>query len=304
MNDSKENPFDMSPAVSAWMKLIGQAWGPMVNQLVKQTADPWSGGSETPKSESRSSHDATSKAQAAMSATVKNWQTLATAMATPESMSALFKGAGAMPEVLLKLAQTSMGSVVELHQKMVQRFGRMGKSVEAYQFEDIEENINRLWTDIYEKEFRQFFHIPQLGLTRTYQERAGEAADKYNLFQSNLNEFLRMLSLPFSHALQVMQDKLGQMAEKGELTDDTKFYYNMWVKVLEGHFMTLFQTPEYIDTLTRTINSLANYTAARDAAVEDLFGLLPVAKKSDMADMARELYEVKKRLRELEKDQR
>jgi hypothetical protein len=237
-----------------------------------------------------------------MAAIVKNWQALATSMATPESMNALFKGTSAMPEVLFKLAQTSMGSVAELHQKMLQRIGRMGKSVEAYKFEDLDENIYRLWTDIYEKELRQFFNMPQLGLLRTYQERAGEVADKYTLFQSNLNEFLRMLSLPFSHALQVMQEKLGQMAEKGELADDTKFYHNMWIKELEGHFMTLFQTPEYIDTLTRTINSMADFVAARDTAMEDLLGALPVAKKSDLADMARELYTVKKRLRMLEKN--
>jgi polyhydroxyalkanoate synthesis regulator phasin len=98
-----------------------------------------------------------------------------------------------------------------------------------------------------------------------------------------------------------MQEKLGQMAESGELTDDTKVYYNMWVKVLEGHFMTLFQTPEYVDTLSRTVNALADYSDARNAVFEDMLNQLPVATRSDMDDMARELYEVKKRLRKLEK---
>jgi hypothetical protein len=50
--------------------------------------------------------------------------------------------------------------------------------------------------------------------------------------------------------------------------------------VLEGHFMTLFQTPEYVDTLTRTVNALADFSAARDAAFEDMLGALPVAKKA------------------------
>ena len=30
----------------------------------------------------------------------------------------------------------------------------------------------RVWTDIYEKEFQQFFQVPQLGLMRTYQEKS------------------------------------------------------------------------------------------------------------------------------------
>ena len=101
-----------------------------------------------------------------------------------------------------------------------------------------------------------------------------------------------------------MQGKLGEMAENEGLTDDTKVYYNMWVKVLEGHFMTLFQTPEYVETLSRTVNALADYSAARNAALEDMLSMLPVARKTEVDDMARELYELKKRLRKLEKAQK
>lgn len=296
MNVKNEDPFGMTSMVTTWMKSMNDLWGGMAGQ--------WGASPEQQEAGAKAGSRATSKTQAAMAAALKNWQSMAGAMAAPESMSALLKGSGAMPEVLLKLAQTSMGSLIELQQKMIQRLGRMGQSVEAYQFQDIDENMFRAWTDIYKKEFQQFFQIPQLGLMRTYQEKANQAADKYNLFQSTLSEFLNLLGLPFNRSMQVMQEKLGEMAEKGELTDDTKVYYNMWVKVLEGHFMTLFQTPEYVETLTRTVNALAEYSAARNAALEDMLSALPVAKKTELDDMARELYELKKRLRKLEKAQK
>lgn len=288
MNEKNEDPLGMTSMVTAWMKSMGDLWGSMAVQ--------WDG--------APSGKGTTSKAQATLVAALKQWQTMAGAMAAPESMAALFKGSGAMPEVLLKLAQTSMGSMIELQQKMIQRLGRMGESVEAYQFRDIDENMSRVWTDIYKREFQQFFQIPQLGLMRTYQEKLNQAVDKYNLFQSTLSEFLSLLSLPFNRSLQVMQGKLGEMAENEGLTDDTKVYYNMWVKVLEGHFMTLFQTPEYVETLSRTVNALADYSAARNAALEDMLSMLPVARKTEVDDMARELYELKKRLRKLEKAQK
>ena len=101
--------------------------------------------------------------------------------------------------------------------------------------------------------------------------------------------------------MQVMQEKLTEMAEQGTLPADTKEYYNMWIKVLEGHFMTLYQNPEYVETLGRTINDLAEFTEARDAALEDMIGLLPVATKSDVDELSRELYEMKKRVRRLER---
>ncbi len=293
MNEKKDDPFGMTSMVNTWMKSMGDFLGSGAGQ--------WGTFPGQQQAGTNVGSGATAKAQAAMAATLKNWQAMAGAMATPESMTSLLKGSGAMPEVLLKLAQTSMGSIMELQQNMTQRLGRMGDSAKAYQFQDLDDNMSRLWTDIYEREFRQFFHIPQLGLMRTYQEKANQAADKYNRFQSTLSEFLSLLGLPFNRSMQVMQEKLGEMAENGELTDDTKVYYNMWVKVLEGHFMTLFQTPEYVDTLTRTVNALVDFSAARDAVFEDMLSMLPVAKKTEMDDMARELYELKKRLRKLEK---
>ena len=296
MNEKNEDPLGMATIVTAWTKAMGNLWA---NPSMPWGAQP---GQQPAGAEADNRTD--SNAQAAMAAALKNWQTMAAAMAAPESMSALLKGSGAMPELLLKLAQTSMSSMTELHEKMIQRLARMGDSVEAYQFKDIDENMFRVWTDIYEKEFQQFFQIPQLGLMRTYQEKANQVADKYNLLQSTLSEFTRLLAMPFNRSMVVMQEKLGEMANSGELTEDTKVYYNMWVKVLEGHFMTLFQTPQYVETLSRTISALADFANARNAAMEDLLGMLPVAKRSEMDDMARELYQLKQRLRKLEKSKK
>jgi hypothetical protein len=293
MSGQTDNPFDVTTIFGTWMKSMGDMWALM--------ADPEKAAPAQAPADESTRRRATPSAQQAVAGALKNWQAMATAMASPESMTAMLKGSGAMPEMLLQLAQTSLTSVLELNQNLVQRMGQLGDSVKAYQFEDIDQNVFRLWTDIYEREFRRFFQLPQLGLLREYQEKACQVADRYNLFQSNLAEFLRLLGMPFGHSMQVMQDKLIELAEKGELSDDTRAYYQMWVKILEGHFMRLFQTPEYVETLARTVNALADFAAARDAAMEDIIGMLPVARKSEMDDMARELYELKKRLRTFEK---
>jgi len=298
MKGSKENSFDMNEAVNAWMKLTGDVWGPMVSQMVKQSADFWSAGTAM---DFGSDDGGTTKNQAAMSAALNNWQAMATALSSSESAEALLKGGGAMPEMLLKLGQTSFLGYLQLQQKIAERISRVGESTEAYKFEDIDENIFRMWTDIYEKEFRQFLHVPQLGLMRTYQEKVSVAADKYAIFQASLSEFLRLLSMPFHRSMQVMQEKVTEMAEQGTLPADTKEYYNLWIKVLEGHFMTLYQNPEYVETLGRTINDLADFTEARNAALEDMIGLLPVAKQSDVDELSKDLYELKKQVRRLER---
>ena len=253
-------------------------------------AEQWAGQSPTPK------------AKASMDAASKNWQAMISVMARPESISSLLRGSEAMPEMLLNLAQSYLSGFGEMQKKAIERLGRVRTSAKAYEFQDIDENLFRNWTDIYQKEFKQFFQIPQLGLLRTYQEKANQVIDKYNFYQSTLAEYLSLLALPFNRTMQMMQEQLGEMAENGTLPEDSKVYYNMWVKVLEGHYMTLYQTPEYCETMARTINALTDYSAAKDAAMEDLLSLFPMARKSEMDDMARELYELKKRLRKLEKE--
>ena len=293
MNETKEDPSGMTSMVDTWFKSMGDLVGNMAAQwgATQGQQQPWT----------MAGKGANPKAQETMDTALKNWQSITNAMAAPESISALLKGSGAMPEMLFKLSQSSLHGLSEMQQNITERLGRMGATAEAYEFQDIDENIFRIWSDIYDKEFKKFFQIPQLGLMRTYQEKVNQVADKYNLLQSTLAEFLNLLSLPLNQTMQVMQEKVGEMAEDGTLPDDSKVYYNMWVKVLEGHYMTLYQKPEYVETLARTVNTLADFSAARDSVLEDLLGSLPVAKRSDMDDMARELYELKKRFRILEK---
>ena len=237
----------------------------------------------------------------AMANAMKNWQTMAGAMSSPESMSALFKGVGTMPEMLMKVSQSTMAGIAEINQKMAESASRIGQSVKAYKFDNIDENIFQAWSDIYEKEFRKFLHIPQLGLAREYQEKINDMADKLNIAQTNMAEFLRLLSLPFHRSAVVMQEEIHKLAEKGQLSEDPQFYYQMWLKILEGHFMTLFQTSEYIETLENTVGSMSQFTSAKECVVEDMLKNLPVASRSEMDDVAKELHQLKKEIRNLKK---
>ncbi|MCB2148254.1 MAG: hypothetical protein KQI81_17390 [Deltaproteobacteria bacterium] len=293
MGEKKENAFGFESMVATWTDAMNAFWGSLAGSAASSAEKPGTP-PETEKQASSSHLDAMGKA-------LKNWQTLAAAMSAPASVGSLLKSAGAMPELLAQFAQSAMSSFLELQRKAAESAGRIGASVEAYRFENIDENLFHVWTDIYEKEFRQFFRIPQLGLTRTYQEKLNAAADTFNRFQSTYTEFLRMLVLPFNRSLAVMQDQMGELAEKGELPEDSQVVYRMWIKVLEGHFMTLFQTPEYVEILGKTITALADYSHAKDAVVEDMLHSLPVATRTELDELAREVYELKKCIRKLEK---
>ena len=127
------------------------------------------------------------------------------------------------------------------------------------------------------------------------------AIDKYTIFQSTLGEFLRLLYLPVTHSLAAMQEKVGEMVESEALPEDAKAYYQMWIKLLEGHYMTLFQSPEYIQMLGKILQSMSEFSMAKNAVFEDLLSAFPIPKQTDMDDLYQELYVLKKRIKLLEK---
>lgn len=297
MDEKKEDPFGLEAMVGTWTEAMNAFWAGMTNLAASSVAP----GHEQERAAPATDKQASSPHLEAMGKAMKNWQTMAAAMSAPGSVSSLLKSAGTMPEILAQMVQSAMSGLVEVQRKAMARADRIGASVEAYRFENLDGDPFHVWTEIYEKEFRHFFHLPQLGLTRSYQEKLNTAVDAYNRFQATFAEFLHLLSLPFNQAMAVMQDKMGEMATKGELPEDSQIYYRMWVKVLEGHFMTLFQTPEYGQTLGETITVFTEFSRAKDVVLEDMLQLLPVASRSEMDGLARQVYELKKRIRQLEK---
>lgn len=182
------------------------------------------------------------------------------------------------------------------------RQGMTGKHVDEFGVDSLSENLPRIWGEFYETELQKFYRIPQLGLTRNYQEKTCESLDKFNILQSTLAEFLQVLSVPFARSGIMMQEKLRKMAETGDLPEDPQSYYRIWIKVLEGLYMTLYQTPEYTRILARTVSALSEFKYARDDILEEMLSPLPIPKRKEIDDLEQEVHELKMELRELKRN--
>jgi beta-galactosidase GanA len=222
-------------------------------------------------------------------------------MGEPESASAAANSLSSLPEILLTMAKSGFDAAMQIQNHLVEKAGKIGKRTEAYNFENLDQEVFKAFSDIYEKEFRQYFKIPPLGLTRFYQERFNEMLDKYNIFETMLAEFLSVLYLPLEKSFKVFQEKLKQMAEEGNLPKEAKESYTIWIKILEGHYISLFRSKEYTDTLHRTLNTLEDFIIVRNRMLEDFLQLLPVVTQREMEDLYKEFHVLKKRVKELEK---
>ncbi len=290
MPDSNKNPFFSEEILSSWMKASGTFFEAMAG-----LKPPFFGGESTETK-------GFDRFAETWSSGLKAWAAAHSAMADTEQVEAMLRSMTSVPELSLRLLQTGLNGFSLLQQRWAERLTRLNASTGPYDFADLDRDFLNRWTEAYEKEFRQFLQVPQLGLTRFYQERLNAALDRYNLLQAALTEFVHLFSVPVEKSLQVLNKKLAEMAEEGKLPQDSRDIYQLWIKVLEGHYMTLFQSAEYTDAMAKTIGALNDFIDARQKVMESVLKLVPVPSQAEMDELYKEIYHLKKRLRILEKE--
>ena len=153
------------------------------------------------------------------------------------------------------------------------------------------------WMSWHEKEARQLLSVPPVGIARNYQQDLNQTIDTFNHLQTDLADFIFMLCQPVEHAFKVLRKDI----DPPQTTADLEKTYGIWVKALEEQYQSLFQSSEYIQCLARTIESLNAFTGARNKMLEDILRTLPIPNNSDMDELYKEIYTLKKRVRQLEK---
>jgi hypothetical protein len=287
MSENQNEKHDPESLMSFWMKSATDFWG--------STSRMWPDAGEPFQSEGLK------KQFQKLESAPKMWQSFVSAFSTTESINALFKGMDILPEVVLQTLQSEWGGYSGLQKKWLEKASKMGKQSEDYKFEDLDKDIFKAWAEIYEKEFSQFLNIPQIGLTRFYQERIGQAMDRFNLYEIAVSEFMNLLHLPMEKSAKAMSAKLEELTERGEISENFEEYYSMWIKKLEGHYMVLFKSPEYIQGLNNVLNAGESFFLARNQLLEDILQFFPVVTNKDMDELYKEIYLLKKEVKQLSK---
>jgi class III poly(R)-hydroxyalkanoic acid synthase PhaE subunit len=163
------------------------------------------------------------------------------------------------------------------------------------------ENALKQWTEWYEKEVNKLLNIPAVGILRNYQENLNQAVDKYNHFQSALTEFMLVLYHPLERSITALREDFQQTGQPPDVSTHMEDHYQSWVKKLEAQYMDVFQSKEYIQSLSETIDALNAFIGARSKTLEDILKTLPIPNNSDMDELYKEIYELKRRMRVLEK---
>lgn len=252
---------------------------------------------------------------------VKNWQDLSSSLAgakpTDDCMNFFMqmwqkllaqwtgaeacKGAGAsqplfdIGQALMRVMSCGGGG---MSQEFMQWLWKPMESSGFNALEDLQREAFKIWTGFHEKQVQPILKMPQVGLTRVFQERINLLVDKFGTYQATVAEFQNLLSRPMEQSFAVMRQEMKKMKEKGEDADDFKKYYSMWIKVLEENYMTLFRSEEYRHALAKLLDETATFRMTGNEVIADFLQVLPIPTNKDMDEVYKELYQLKKQNKE------
>lgn len=205
------------------------------------------------------------------------------------------------PEIVSKLTKAGWDEYFHFQQQWLEMLGVIKNHSDPSRLENPGLQMFKAWIDVYEKEFRKFLTTPQLGLTRYYQERMREVLDKFNLFQAKMSEFAYSLFRPMEESFKVMRERVEELTRGGKLPENPKEYYQMWIKILEDDYLNWFRSSEYARIMNGALDALEEFTGARQKFLQGFLQTLSVPSYTDLDDLSKELYELKKRVKELAK---
>ncbi len=165
-------------------------------------------------------------------------------------------------------------------------------------YENLDQDIFKACNEIFEQDFRRLLNLPHLCLAGLPQERVIRATVEFNQFQAAMAEFIYLLYLPVKKSLRAMGAEWVDGGQE-KFPEDFKEYYKRWLKILEGHYMTLFQSAEYIRTLTHTLHALEDFTLAKQELQSEAMAALGLPTRREMDDLYREIYLLKKSMKGL-----
>jgi polyhydroxyalkanoate synthase subunit PhaE len=288
---AQENSGQMrsEPLLAAWIKWTMDFWETMAQMGPGPAGSGRSGG--------QGSRETAGSADPWL-ASLNLWQAFFSLLTEPGTVAAVFQDIQAPSKIILKMAQAGWGGYFYLHQQWLEGWQGGGSPAGEDAYETLDQDIFKTCNEIFEQDFHRLLTLPHLSPTGLPQEGSIRATVAFNQFQAAMAEFIYLLYLPVKKSLRAMRGG-GGAARQENPPEDFKDYYREWLKIMEGHYMTLFQSGEYARTLTHTLHALEDFTTAKQELLSEAMAALGLPTRREMDDLYREIYLLKKSMKVL-----
>ncbi|MBS3913178.1 MAG: hypothetical protein KG003_01665 [Bacteroidetes bacterium] len=133
-------------------------------------------------------------------------------------------------------------------------------------------------------------------------EASSEIMDMMNRYQIQNAQLQYMTYITGMKAMDQMGVNISEKLQAGNTYDSMQDLFKEWLNTSDKFFVELFETEDFSKIQAETSSLSLRLKHAADLQMEQMFSNVPVVPRSEMEELYKTIYELKKRVRTLEKE--
>lgn len=145
------------------------------------------------------------------------------------------------------------------------------------------------------------FHVPPVGKDREKFELISRCFDDLSVYAAKSTEYQHTIYITGLTAMEKVVEKLAEKVSSGEEIKKFDEFFDIWIDTSEQSYFKLFQTEEFAKLQGELLDTALNVRGHFFKVAEMYFVDLPLALRSEMDDLYKTVYELKRTVKRLEK---
>jgi class III poly(R)-hydroxyalkanoic acid synthase PhaE subunit len=146
----------------------------------------------------------------------------------------------------------------------------------------------------------KLFSAPAVGKDREKMELLSKCAKAMSAFAANNIEYQQMMQVTGQEAMQEVVKALAAKIEAGEKFEQFDEFFALWIDTNEKAFYKLFQTKAFSQKRNALTEAGFNARKLYNEIVERELVELPIARRSEMDEVYKIIYELRKQVKSME----
>ena len=163
-------------------------------------------------------------------------------------------------------------------------------------------NIFHTVFNAFDSTFGRAFHVPAVGKDREKVELLLRGLDDVSVYLAKNTEHQQMMYVTGLAAMEQVIETIARKVRDGKEIEDFSEFFDLWIEVNEKAYYALFKTEAFStlqgELLACSLNVRKHFFKFMELYLYDL----PIALRSEMDDLYKTMYELKKRVKGLEKE--
>jgi len=145
------------------------------------------------------------------------------------------------------------------------------------------------------------FHVPPVGRDREKLELILRCLDDLSVYAAKNTEYQHTIYITGLTAMDKVVERLAEKITSGEEIKQFDEFFDIWIDTSEQAYYKLFKTEEFAKLQGELLDSSLDVKAHFFKLMESHLSDLPIALRSEMDDLYKTVYDLKKSVKKLEK---